>query len=202
MMSLAKSTPSPSLRKEITSLLDFLPTSTYLDDIIDDVLPTQQGATHAAQQQSSLFTLPAGLSQPSIPSAKAPAVEEPIVHIDVNYSLAPGFTPIGKQWTLTQREKDDISGSISQTWTDQAIRCFMTASDCANCDIPNGCYSFACQMNKVVPILLEDLGAPDIRRVKRIYPQGFNSTGAEGLKADAIIEPFIHQEDDDDLVTG
>ncbi|MEM0952206.1 MAG: hypothetical protein AAGI66_08715 [Cyanobacteria bacterium P01_H01_bin.74] len=65
---------------------------------------------------------------------------------------------------------DDVSESITQTWTDQAIKCYMTNADCANCSIPKGGYSFVCQMNKVVPVLLQTLGKPDPRRVKKLLP--------------------------------
>ena len=75
-------------------------------------------------------------------------------------------------WQLTQDERDEISTSITQTWTEQAIRCYMSSADCSNCAIPKGNYSFVCQMNKVVPVLLETLGQPDTRAVQRLYPQG------------------------------
>ena len=65
---------------------------------------------------------------------------------------------------------EEVSASITQTWTDQAIKCYVTAADCANCSIPKGGYSFACQMNKVVPVLLKTLGAPDAKRVNKLLP--------------------------------
>ena len=64
----------------------------------------------------------------------------------------------------------DVSTSITQTWTDQAIKCYVTNADCANCSIPKGNYSFTCQMNKVVPMLLQTLGTPDARRVNKLLP--------------------------------
>ncbi len=66
--------------------------------------------------------------------------------------------------------KEDISTSITQTWTDQAIKCYLTNADCANCSIPRGNYSFICQMNKVVPVLLANLGAPDPNRLSKVMP--------------------------------
>lgn len=66
---------------------------------------------------------------------------------------------------------DEVSTSITQTWTDQAIKCYVSKSDCSNCSIPKGGYSFICQMNKVVPVLLKTLGTPDSKRVKKLYPQ-------------------------------
>ncbi|MFN8614926.1 MAG: hypothetical protein U0003_03310 [Vampirovibrionales bacterium] len=64
----------------------------------------------------------------------------------------------------------DVSTSITQTWTDQAIKCYVTQADCAHCSIPRGGYSFACQMNKVVPVLLDTLGRPDALRLERLTP--------------------------------
>ncbi|HEY9744673.1 MAG TPA: hypothetical protein V6C99_00490 [Oculatellaceae cyanobacterium] len=65
---------------------------------------------------------------------------------------------------------EEVSTSITQTWTDQAIKCYVTKADCRNCTIPKGGYSFICQMNKVVPVLLKTLGAPDPKRVKKLLP--------------------------------
>jgi hypothetical protein len=67
-------------------------------------------------------------------------------------------------------EKESVSSSITQTWTDQAIKCYLTKADCASCSIPRGQYSFACQMNKVVPVLLESLGKPEPSRVEKLLP--------------------------------
>jgi hypothetical protein len=83
------------------------------------------------------------------------------------------FAPYEKEWQLTPEERELVSSSISQTWTDQAMKCYMCAADCGNCDIPKGQYSFVCQMNKVVPVLLENIGQPDPHRLKRIFPQGY-----------------------------
>ena len=54
---------------------------------------------------------------------------------------------------------------------DQAIKCYMMQANCAACTIPKGGYSFVCQMNKVVPVLLKTLGSPPPRQVARLYPQ-------------------------------
>lgn len=70
----------------------------------------------------------------------------------------------------TDNEQEEVSSSITQTWTDQAIKCHITNADCANCVIPKGGYSFTCQMNKVVPVLLKNLGDPDPRRVRKLMP--------------------------------
>jgi hypothetical protein len=70
------------------------------------------------------------------------------------------------------KDLDDknISASISKTWTDQAIKCHLTQADCANCSVKRGNYSFTCQMDKVVPILVELLGQPDGDRVEKLRP--------------------------------
>ena len=68
---------------------------------------------------------------------------------------------------LEQDEKS-ISTSISKTWTDQAIKCHLTNADCANCSVARHSYSFKCQMDKVVPILLNALGEPDADRVEKL----------------------------------
>lgn len=65
---------------------------------------------------------------------------------------------------------EDVSASITQTWTDQAIKCYLTSADCVNCSILKGRYSFQCQMNKVVPALLTALGKPDAARVQKLLP--------------------------------
>jgi hypothetical protein len=65
-----------------------------------------------------------------------------------------------------------VSHSITQTWTDQAIKCHVSGADCASCDIPKGNYSFTCQMAKVVPVLLETLGQPDEARLRKLFPVG------------------------------
>lgn len=83
--------------------------------------------------------------------------------------LNPVATPLSEP-ALTA--PDEISRSITQTWTDQAIKCYVTCADCSNCEIPLGNYSFTCQMNKVVPILLDTLGQPETQRIKKLFPQG------------------------------
>jgi hypothetical protein len=81
-------------------------------------------------------------------------------------SIAPGQTA----WKLTEEERESVSSSITQTWTDQAIKCYLTKANCSTCSIPRGNYSFVCQMDKVVPVLLENLGAPDPTRLNKLLP--------------------------------
>ncbi|OLA94602.1 MAG: hypothetical protein BHW64_03020 [Candidatus Melainabacteria bacterium LEY3_CP_29_8] len=55
-----------------------------------------------------------------------------------------------------------MSDSIIQNWTPQAIECFELKQDCSNCSISKGCYSFVCQMPKVVDHLLRTIGKPNV----------------------------------------
>ncbi len=110
---------------------------------------------------------------PSFSEVATPPSSDPYlrpIHL-LNAGLT--FAPYEKEWQLSPEERELVSSSISQTWTDQAMKCYMCAADCGNCDIPKGQYSFVCQMNKVVPVLLENIGQPDPHRLKRIFPQGY-----------------------------
>lgn len=60
-----------------------------------------------------------------------------------------------------------MSNSITQNWTDQAVRCYYNQCDCTKCSIANSNYSFECQMASVVRILLNELGPPDRERIWR-----------------------------------
>lgn len=73
-------------------------------------------------------------------------------------------------WKLSPQDRETVSASITQTWTDQAIKCYITKANCNTCSIPRGNYSFICQMNKVVPVLLETLGPPDANRLNKLLP--------------------------------
>jgi hypothetical protein len=70
----------------------------------------------------------------------------------------------------SKRLDEDVSASITQTWTDQAIKCYLSSANCEGCTIPKGGYSFACQMNKVVPVLLKTLGTPPPRQLEKLRP--------------------------------
>lgn len=70
--------------------------------------------------------------------------------------------------TETDDVTEEVSTSITQTWTDQAIKCFLTGANCSRCIIPRSGYAFQCQMNKVVPVLVQQLQVPDTNRVERL----------------------------------
>ena len=53
----------------------------------------------------------------------------------------------------------EISESITQNWTEQALECYKLGCDCSRCSISKGKYSFVCQMPKVMKILLK-MGKP------------------------------------------
>jgi len=56
---------------------------------------------------------------------------------------------------------DEMSESITQNWTEQAMECYSINCDCKKCSLRNGHYSFICQMPKVIDILIETVGIPD-----------------------------------------
>ena len=47
----------------------------------------------------------------------------------------------------------EISESISQNWTPQAIECYQNHCDCSKCSINIKEYSFTCQMPKIIKVL-------------------------------------------------
>ena len=54
----------------------------------------------------------------------------------------------------------EISGSITQSWTEQAIECYSIGCNCEKCSLSKGDYSFVCQMPKVIEVLINSLGHP------------------------------------------
>lgn len=54
----------------------------------------------------------------------------------------------------------EISDSITQNWTEQALECYRLKCDCSRCSISKGQYSFVCQMPKVLDILINISGKP------------------------------------------
>ena len=56
----------------------------------------------------------------------------------------------------------EISESITQSWTEQALECYRLGCDCSRCSISKGQYSFVCQMPKVLDILINVCGKPNI----------------------------------------
>ena len=61
------------------------------------------------------------------------------------------------------QNKGEISDSITQNWTEQAIECYRLQCNCEQCSISKGNYSFACQMPKVLDVLIKSLGKPSLR---------------------------------------
>lgn len=61
----------------------------------------------------------------------------------------------------------EISPSIMQNWTQQAIECYEINCDCSKCSLSTGNYSFVCQMPKIVNSLLKTYGKPQ-EEFKRI----------------------------------
>ncbi len=58
------------------------------------------------------------------------------------------------------QNKGEISDSITQNWTEQALECYRLNCDCSKCSISKGHYSFACQMPKVLELLVNIAGKP------------------------------------------
>lgn len=54
----------------------------------------------------------------------------------------------------------EISASITQSWTEQALECYSIGCDCKKCSLAAGNYSFVCQMPKVIEILINLTGKP------------------------------------------
>ena len=61
----------------------------------------------------------------------------------------------------------EISDSILQNWTQQAIECYNLKGNCKKCSIAMGNYSFVCQMPKVVESLIQTIGKPDCTNHKK-----------------------------------
>ncbi len=59
---------------------------------------------------------------------------------------------------------EDMSESITQNWTEQALECYSINCDCKRCSLSKGHYSFICQMPKVIDALIQTVGVPEIRR--------------------------------------
>jgi len=55
----------------------------------------------------------------------------------------------------------EISPSIMQNWTQQAIECYEIGCNCKKCSLSNGNYSFICQMPKIINALLNTYGEPN-----------------------------------------
>jgi len=66
------------------------------------------------------------------------------------------------------QNKGEISDSITQNWTEQALECYKLHCDCANCSISKGNYSFACQMPKVLDALIKSLGKPSLKNMLKV----------------------------------
>ena len=69
---------------------------------------------------------------------------------------------------ILPRNNGEISTSITQNWTDQAIMCYSGGCNCIECSIAKGNYSFVCQMPNVVKVLLEQIGPPDQERIQKL----------------------------------
>ena len=56
---------------------------------------------------------------------------------------------------------EEMSVSITQNWTEQALECYSINCDCKKCSLRNGHYSFICQMPKVIDTLIHTVSLPE-----------------------------------------
>lgn len=66
------------------------------------------------------------------------------------------------------QNKGEISESITQNWTEQALECYRLNCNCSCCSISKGSYSFACQMPKVLDALVKSLGKPPTKIILEV----------------------------------
>ncbi len=71
---------------------------------------------------------------------------------------------LGAEGDFYSPANEEISESITQNWTQQALECYYINSDCKKCSLSGGHYSFICQMPKVIDTLLETVGPPEQER--------------------------------------
>ena len=62
--------------------------------------------------------------------------------------------------TVYPMTNGEISSSITQSWTEQALECYSIGCDSKKCSLAKGNYSFVCQMPKVIEILINIAGKP------------------------------------------
>nr|QGT49879.1 hypothetical protein Melaina855_2660 [uncultured Candidatus Melainabacteria bacterium] len=68
---------------------------------------------------------------------------------------------MGEMIEMYMPGNDEMSDSITQNWTEQAIECYSINCDCKKCSLSSGHYSFICQMPKVIDTLLQTVGKPE-----------------------------------------
>ena len=69
---------------------------------------------------------------------------------------------------IPSKESCEISNSITKNWTDQAIRCYLSNSNCIDCSVAKSNYSFVCQMSSVIKILLDQIGPPEQNKIDKL----------------------------------
>ena len=57
---------------------------------------------------------------------------------------------------------ENLAGSITENWTQQALECYSIKCDCSKCSLRNGGYSFKCQMPRVIDLLINVAGTPNV----------------------------------------
>ena len=69
---------------------------------------------------------------------------------------------------IPSRDVNEISNSITKNWTDQAIRCYLSNSNCLDCSVAKSSYSLVCQMSSVIKILLDQIGPPEQNKIDKM----------------------------------
>lgn len=69
---------------------------------------------------------------------------------------------------IPSKENNEISNSITKNWTDQAIRCYLSNSNCLDCSVAKSSYSFVCQMSSVIRILIDQIGPPEQNKIDKM----------------------------------
>ena len=67
---------------------------------------------------------------------------------------------LSEDYLFQPQTNGELSNSITQSWTEQALECYSIGCDCRKCSLAKGNYSFVCQMPKVIDILIKFVGKP------------------------------------------
>ena len=67
---------------------------------------------------------------------------------------------LSEDYLFQPQTNGELSNSITQSWTEQALECYSIGCDCSKCSLAKGNYSFVCQMPKVIDILIKFVGKP------------------------------------------
>ena len=86
-----------------------------------------------------------------------------VYYDDPDFNSSPKILSLSKSYR--PQTNGEISDSIMQNWTKQAIECYEINSECTRCSLKAGNYSFECQMPKIIKALLKTYGPPQNENV-------------------------------------